>query len=47
MTVPGIVLSQPESAITASNRWPRVTSSMVSAITSRETRLVFIPPCPW
>ena len=35
MTVPGIVLSQPEIAITASNRWPTATSSIESAITSR------------
>ena len=44
--MPGIVLSQPESAMTASNRWPRATSSIESAMTSRETRLVFIPLVP-
>ena len=46
MTVPGIVLSQPLSATTASNRWPRPTSSIESAITSRETSEVFIPAVP-
>ena len=44
--MPGIVLSQPESATTASNRWPRATSSIESAITSRLTRLVFMPEVP-
>ncbi len=44
--MPGIVLSQPESAITASKAWPRVTSSIESAITSRETRLVRMPRVP-
>ena len=44
--MPGIVLSQAHSAITASNRWPRLTSSMLSATISRETRLVFMPCVP-
>jgi hypothetical protein len=46
MTVPGIVLSQPLSATIASNMWPRPTSSIESAITSRETSEVFIPGVP-
>ena len=46
MTVPGIVLSQPLSAMTASKRWPRATSSIESAMTSRETSEVFIPVVP-
>ena len=46
MTVPGMVLSQPLSATTPSNRWPRATSSMESAMTSRETRLVRMPRVP-
>ena len=44
--MPGIVLSQPESAMTASKRWPRLTSSIESAITSRLTSEVFIPLVP-
>ena len=32
--------------MTASNRWPRLTSSIESAITSRLTRRVFIPLVP-
>ena len=44
--MPGIVLSQPESAITASNMWPRATSSIESAITSRLTSEVFMPSVP-
>ena len=39
-------MSQPLSAMTASNRWPRVTSSIESATTSRLTRLVFMPLVP-
>ena len=39
-------MSQPESAITASNRWPRATSSIESAMTSRLTSEVFIPSVP-
>ena len=46
MTVPGIVLSQALRATTASNRCPRATSSIESAITSRLTRLVFMPLVP-
>ena len=46
MTVPGIVLSQPERATTPSKRWPRATSSMESATTSRLTSDAFIPSVP-
>src|ERR1017187_3055482 len=46
MTVPGIVLSQPERATTASSAWPMTTSSMESAMTSRETRDARIPSVP-
>ena len=46
ITVPGMVLSQPDSATTASNRCPRVTSSMESAMTSRLTSEAFIPSVP-
>ena len=46
ITVPGIVLSQPESATTASNRWPRATNSIESAITSRLINDAFIPSVP-
>ncbi len=46
MTQPGIVLSQPDSATTASNMWPRTTSSIESAITSRLTSEVFMPSVP-
>ena len=46
MTQPGMVLSQPESATTASNRCPRATSSIESATSSRLTSEVFIPSVP-
>jgi hypothetical protein len=46
MTQPGMVLSQPDSAITASKRCPRDTSSIESAITSRLTSEVFMPSVP-
>ena len=46
MTHPGIVLSQPDSATIASNWYPRPTSSIESAITSRLTSEVFIPSVP-
>ncbi len=46
MTVPGIVLSHPESAMTPSKRWPRLTSSIESAMTSRLTSEVFMPLVP-
>ena len=39
-------MSQPDIAITASNRCPRATSSIESAITSRLTSEVFIPSVP-
>ena len=46
MTVPGMVLSQPLSAMTPSKKCPRATSSIESAMTSRETSEVFIPWVP-
>ena len=46
MTVPGIVLSQPLRAMTASKKCPRATSSIESAMTSRETSEVFMPVVP-
>ena len=46
MTVPGMVLSQPPRPRMASIWWPRTTSSMASAITSRLTREHFMPSWP-
>jgi len=46
ITVPGIVLSQPDSATTASNKWPRATNSIESAITSRLIKEAFMPSVP-
>ncbi len=46
MTVPGIVLSHPDNATTASKRWPRTTNSIESAMTSRLTNEAFIPSVP-
>ena len=46
MAPAGIVLSQPTRVIMASNMWPRPTSSMESAITSRLTRDAFMPSVP-
>ena len=46
ITVPGIVLSQPPMPMMASNWWPMVTSSMVSAMASRLTRDAFMPSWP-
>ncbi len=46
MAAPGIVLSQPTRQTTPSRRWPRTTSSIESATTSRLTRLAFIPSVP-
>src|SRR5438552_1901682 len=46
MAPPGIVLSQPTSTTMASNMWPRPTSSIESAMTSRLTRDVFMPSVP-
>ena len=46
MTVPGIVLSQPLRGMTASKKWPRATSSIESAMTSRDTSEVFMPVVP-
>ena len=42
----GIVLSQPTRQTSASNMWPRVHSSIESAITSREISDVFMPSVP-
>ena len=46
MTAPGSVLSQPTRHTTASNEWPRHTSSMESAMTSRLMRDDFMPSVP-
>ena len=46
MAPPGMVLSQPTRATMASNMWPRPTSSMESATTSRLIREAFIPSVP-
>ena len=43
ITVPGIVLSQPEIATSASNWWAEATSSIESAIISRETSEARMP----
>ena len=43
---PGIVLSQAARQTIASKKWPRATSSIESAITSRETRLARMPLVP-
>ena len=42
----GIVLSHPTMSTSPSKLWPRVTSSIESAITSRETSEAFIPCVP-
>ena len=44
--VPGIVLSQPDSAMTPSHIAPRTASSIESAITSRDTSEARIPSVP-
>ncbi len=46
IAAPGMVLSQPTSATTASKECPRQTSSMESAISSRLTSEAFIPSVP-
>src|SRR2546430_1998 len=46
MAAPGMVLSQATNATMPSNIWPRATSSIESAITSRLTRDVFMPSVP-
>src|ERR1039458_3669435 len=46
MAAAGIVLSQPTMQTAASNNWPRQTSSIESAITSRLTREAFMPSVP-
>src|SRR5216110_2234974 len=43
IAAPGIVLSQPTRQTRPSNRWPRLTSSIESAITSRLTSEAFMP----
>ena len=46
MAAPGIVLSQPTRQTMPSNRWPRATSSIESAITSRLISDAFMPSVP-
>ena len=46
MTVPGMVLSQPLMAMTASNMWASTTSSMLSAMSSRLASDARIPAVP-
>ena len=46
MAAPGLVLSQPERMTRPSKRWPRATSSMESATTSRLTSEAFMPSVP-
>ena len=46
ITAAGIVLSQPTRQTRPSKRWPRATSSIESAITSRETSEARIPSVP-
>src|SRR6476619_2889151 len=46
ITAAGFVLSHATRQTSPSNMWPRVTSSIESAITSRETRLARIPSVP-
>ena len=46
MAAAGIVLSQPTTQTTASNIWPRQTSSMESAISSRLTSEARMPSVP-
>ena len=46
MAAPGIVLSQPTRQTTPSSRWPRTTSSIESATTSRLMSEAFMPSVP-
>ena len=46
MTAAGIVLSQPTTQTSPSMRWPRTTSSIESAISSRLISDAFIPSVP-
>jgi hypothetical protein len=46
MTAAGIVLSQPTRQTKPSKRWPRTTSSMESAMTSRLTSEARMPSVP-
>ena len=46
IAAPGLVLSQATSITRPSKRWPRATSSIESAITSRETSEARIPDVP-
>ncbi len=43
---PGMFLSQPPMVSTPSIHWPPTQVSMQSAITSRDTRLYFMPSVP-
>jgi hypothetical protein len=46
ITLPGIFLSQPPTAITPSICWPWTATSIESAMTSRDTSEYFIPSVP-
>ena len=46
MAAAGIVLSHPTMQTRPSKRWPRATSSIESAITSRLTSEAFMPSVP-
>ena len=46
MIAPGVVLSQPTRQTTPSSRWPRMTSSIESATTSRLMSDAFMPSVP-
>ena len=46
ITVPGMVLSQPERVTTPSKKYARPTNSMESATTSRLTREAVMPDVP-
>ena len=46
MAEPGPVLSQPKMQTTPSKRWPRATSSIESATTSRLIKDAFMPSVP-
>ena len=46
IAAPGIVLSQPTRHTRPSSRWPRMTSSIESAMTSRLMSDAFMPSVP-
>ncbi len=46
MAAAGLVLSQPTRQTRPSKRWPRTTSSIESAMTSRLTSEAFMPSVP-